>query len=131
MIRRLIRNPAVVALAVLALLGVLAANWGIGVTVEDQGFSWTGAPTEAQLWEVRLTRIANVVPGPAAVLAVVAALGILVIGSATEQSRQRSTRTASAAGSIRNRAATTVPNSSPSVSDSSAAASISRSTERK
>ncbi|KRE31413.1 hypothetical protein [Agromyces sp. Soil535] len=130
MIPRLIRNPAVVALAVLALLGVVAANWAIGVSVEDQGFSWSGAPTEAQLWEVRLTRIANMVPGPAALLAVVAALGILVVGSATERSRQRSTRTMSAAGSARNGAATTVPNSSSSIADALASAPISMSTER-
>jgi hypothetical protein len=87
-IRRLIRNPAVVPLAVLVLLGILAANWGIGVSVEDQGLPWTGAPTEAQLWELRLMRIANVIPGPAALLAVVAALGILIVGSATERSRK-------------------------------------------
>ena len=92
MTRRLVRNPAVIALGVLAIVGVIVALWGIGVTVNEVGFSWSGAPTEAQLWELRLVRIANQVPGPSALAAVAAVIGILVVGSATRRSHQRATR---------------------------------------
>ncbi len=73
---------------------MLVASWGIGVTVQDVGFSWSGAPTEAQLWELRIVRIANQVPGPAAFVAVAAVIGILVIGSGTWRSGRRATSTA-------------------------------------
>ncbi len=92
MIHRLARNPAVLVLAGVALFSMFAVNWALNLQLDDQGFGWSGAPTEAQLWEQRLLRIAGHVSGPAALTAVVSVLGILIVGSATEGAGRPATR---------------------------------------
>ena len=95
MTRRLLGNPSVIALAALVLVGVIAANWAIGVSAGDQPWMRSGAATEAQFWDVRILQIASQLPAPATLVVVVAVLGILVIGSAEWQ---RASRTVSVAG---------------------------------
>ena len=87
---RLLRNPAVIALGVLILLGTVALNWAMGVLVDQQGWSWEGRPTEEQLWQMRLSMLANAVPPWAVLTSVVALLGILVVGSASRRGEERS-----------------------------------------
>lgn len=130
MIPRLLRNPAALILGAVAVLSVLAAAWSLGTLIDYQGYTWTGEPTEAQIWQERLMRAANAIPPSATMVAIAATLGVIVIGAATSRRRQRSTRTTSEAGSTENRAAVTTPNSSPSISTSSGSPSIEMSTER-
>ena len=132
----LLRSPAVLTLAALAVGASVATVWAIGASIGARLQLWPGADaTEEQLAGLRLVAIANVIPAPATLTAVFAVLGILLIGAFAGRTpatapRQRGTCTMSEAGSTRNRAATTVPNASPSISNSSGAASISMSTER-
>ena len=130
MIARLLRNPAAVVLLVAVVLSLIAVAWAIGVIVDQHGFSWTDQPTEEQVLQLRLVRLADTIPRPAAVLAVAATLGLIVIGAASAREHYRSTRTMSAAGSTENRAAVTTPNSSPSISTSWGSPSIEMSTDR-
>jgi hypothetical protein len=125
-IARLARNPYVIALLAIAALGVIGAAWSLTVLVDERGFGFS----EEQLWLARLFQLVQGIPVPATITAVAALLAVLVIGSATRAAAQRATRTINAAGSTRNLAATTTPNSSPSISNSSDSASISISTER-
>lgn len=130
MIPRLLRNPAVIVLAVAVLLAGVATIWSLGIVMEDRVSSWEGEPTEEQLWEQRWIQVAHFIPAQATILAVSGTLGIIVIGAASDRDRYRSTRTMSAAGSTAKRAAVTTPNSSPSISTSWGSPSIETSTDR-
>lgn len=130
MIRRLVRNPAAIVLAVAVVLSLITAIWTLGVVVGYEGASWEGQPTEAEIWEQRWIEAIQSIPAPATLLAVSGTLGIIVIGAATARQHYRSTRTMSAAGSTENRAAVTTPNSSPSISTSWGSPSIEMSTDR-
>jgi hypothetical protein len=133
-ITRFVRNPYVIALLSIAIVATIGAAWSLATLVDKRGFGFSAE----QLWQARLFQLLQGVPVPATMTAVAALLAVLVIGSVTQQrdhdvldsEAQRATRTTSAAGSARNLAATTVPNSSPSISNSSDAPSISMSTER-
>ena len=85
MIGRLATNPAVIVLVVLIALSVVGAVWGIQTSVSDQGITTQGEPTDEQLWQMRLTRIANFLPSIATFVGVAALLGILVIASASRR----------------------------------------------
>lgn len=89
MIRRLLANPAFVALLVLAVIGAAVAQWAVGITVVDDGFGWTGEPTAEQLLQLHLLRIAQLVGTPTAFLGVTAVLGMLAIASAAATARAR------------------------------------------
>lgn len=142
MIVRLLRNPAVVLLALVAVVAVFSTAWALGVLMTEQGVSWSGEPSEEQLWALRIIRFADMIAPTATTVAVLAVLGVIIIGAvssrtlthdAAEPDRQRaprSTRTMSAAGSTENRTAVTTPNVSPSISNSWGSPSISSSTER-
>jgi hypothetical protein len=90
MTARLFRNPAVIVLGALIVLALVGLNWAMGVLVDQQGWSWEGRPTEEQLWQMRLSMLANAVPPWAVLTAVVALLGILVVGSASRRAEERS-----------------------------------------
>jgi hypothetical protein len=134
MIARLGRNPYVVALLIIAIVGAFATAWSMAALVDEQGFGFS----QGELWRARLWLLLQGIPVPATITAVAALLAVLLIGSATSELEranadrdvQRATRTRSADGSTRNRAATSVPKSSPSISNSSESPSISMSTER-
>ncbi|MEF3402726.1 hypothetical protein [Agromyces sp. CCNWLW203] len=83
MIRRLVSNPAALVLLALVVLGALGVLWGIGVSAVDQGFSYEGQPSSEQLWQMRVIRIANFVPGPATFVSIASLLGLLAIASAS------------------------------------------------
>lgn len=84
---RLLGNPFVVVLAAIAVLAVLASAWAVGVVADDQGMSWSVAPSEEQLWQLRINRLANFIPAPAAMVVVFAVLGVIVIGAVTSRVR--------------------------------------------
>ncbi len=99
---RFASNPALVALAALAILGFIATAWALGVMVDDVGnISWSGLPSEEQLWQLRLSRIVNLLPAPAAMMTVASLLGILVVGSAERQSASRTRSAARPTGELR------------------------------
>ena len=87
---RLIHNPAVIVLGALIVLGIVGLNWAMGVLVDQQDWSWAGRPTEEQVWQMRLSMLANAVPPWAVLTSVVALLGILVVGSASRRGEERS-----------------------------------------
>ena len=84
---RLLGNPFVVVLAAIAVLAVLASAWAVGVVAGDQGMSWSVAPSEEQLWQLRINRLANLIPAPAAMVVVFAVLGVIVIGAVSSRVR--------------------------------------------
>jgi hypothetical protein len=86
-ITRLLGNPFVVVLAAIAVLAVLASAWAVGVVADDQGMSWSVAPSEEQLWQLRISRLANLIPAPAAMVMVFALLGVIVIGAVSSRGR--------------------------------------------
>lgn len=101
MTRRLLRNPAVLVLATMVVLGILALNWAIDANLSFQGttFQVTGADgalLEEQLWQMRIASISQHVPGWATLTAVVALLGIFVVGSASRRGQHRSDSPATA-----------------------------------
>ncbi len=139
MIARLGRNPYAIALLSIAIVGAIATAWSLALLLDEQGFGFS----EEQLSRARLSLFVQGIPVPATMTTVAALLGVLVIGSATSARDQgsrdegrgsdpphRPTRTTTEAGSTRTRAATTVPNSSPSISTSSEPPSISMPPER-
>ena len=83
MIRRLLGNPAFVVLLVLTVIGASVAQWAVGLTVDDDGFGWSGEPTAEQLMQLNLLRLAQFAATPAAFLAVTAVIGMLALASAT------------------------------------------------
>lgn len=85
MIGRLATNPAVIVLVILAVLSLVGAVWGIQTSVSDQGITTQGEPTDEQLWQLRLMRIAALLPSIATFVGVAALLGILVIASASRR----------------------------------------------
>jgi len=85
MTRRLLRNPAVIVLGALVLLGVLGLNWSMGVLLDQQSWGWQGNPTEEQLWQMRTSFIAQALPPLAVLTAVIALVGICIVGSATRR----------------------------------------------
>jgi hypothetical protein len=90
MIRRLVTNPAVVVLVVLAVLAALAVDWGIDTTLATQSMSWTGEPSEEQLLALRISQIANILPAPGVLVGVLSVLGILAIAAVTRSTMMRS-----------------------------------------
>lgn len=122
-------HPAEVALAVIAVVSLIAL-WGTVNSVLQNSISWTGEPSDEVIFEMALNTLSWGLAMPAlATAAAASALGLVLIWCLSQRP-QRGTRTMSEAGSTRNRAETTVPNSSPSISSSSGAASISMSTTR-
>jgi hypothetical protein len=84
MIRRLATNPAALVLVAVVILCVFGTVWGIELNVSSQGgMSWTGEPSEEQLWQLRLIRISGSLPPITTFVGVAALLGILVIASAS------------------------------------------------
>jgi len=85
-IRRLLRNPAAIALAVIVIGAAVAVVWAIGVVVEDTGEIFLNPePSEAAIAQYRVIQIANAVPGPATLVGVVALLGFIIVGAATSR----------------------------------------------
>lgn len=123
-------HPSEVALAVIAVLSLIAL-WGtVKRLSENSSFSWSGEPSDEVIFQMALNTLSWGLAMPAlATAAAASALGLVLIWCLSQRP-QRGTRTMSEAGSTRNRAETTVPNSSPSISSSSGAASISMSTTR-
>ena len=85
MTARLLRNPAVIVLGALVILGILGLNWAMGVLLDQRGWGYEGAPTEEELWQMRASMLAQVLPTWATFTAVVALLGILVVGAASRR----------------------------------------------
>ena len=86
MIGRLLRNPAAIALALIAIGAAAAVVWAIGVVVEDTGEIFLNPePSEAAIAQYRVIQIANAVPGPATLVGVVALLGFIIVGAATSR----------------------------------------------
>lgn len=84
MIRRLGTNPALLVLVAVVILCLIGTAWGIEMNVSSQGgMSWTGEPSEEQLWQLRLIRISGELPPITTFVGVAALLGILVIASAS------------------------------------------------
>lgn len=122
-------HPAEVALAVIAVISLIAL-WGTVDSALQNSISWTGEPSDEVILEMALNTLSWVLAMPAlATAAAASALGLVLVWCLSQRP-QRGTRTMREAGSTRNRAETTVPNSSPSISSSSGAASISTSTTR-
>ncbi len=130
MMRRL--HPAEVALVVLAIVPIVVLWELLAATQRNTGMSWSGEPSQEVIFTMALNQLAHLLGPVLGTVSGAAALGLVLIWclAPARQRSTRSTRTTSAAGSTRNRAATTVPNSSPSISNSSGSASISMSTER-
>jgi hypothetical protein len=84
-ISRLLGNPFVVVLAAIAVFAVLVSAWAVGVAADDHGMSWSGAPSEEQLWQLRINRLANFIPAPAAMVMAFALLGVIVIGAVSSR----------------------------------------------
>jgi hypothetical protein len=127
-VRRL--HAAEVILAVICVVSLIAL-WGtVSRLLENSGASWSAEPSDQVIFEMALNNLSWAIAMPAlATAAAASALGLVLIWCLSPD-RQRATRTMSEEGSTRNRADTTVPNSSPSISNSSGAASISMSTTR-
>jgi hypothetical protein len=87
---RLLRNPAVIVLGAIVLLGLFALNWAMGI-ISGEPWGYEGTPTEEQLWQMRTMMIAQAVPPWAVLTAVVALVGILVVGSASRRPEPRPT----------------------------------------
>ena len=123
-------HPAAIALGVLCVLFLLGLVWAVVAMQEaESGLQWSGespSPEVVQTWA--LFNFGYSLALPALGLATAASGLGLVLVWCLPRVLQRGTRTMRAAGSTWNRAATTVPNSSPSISNSSGSASISIST---
>jgi hypothetical protein len=125
-------HPALIALGVIGVAATIGLWWLAAVVLQAQReLQWSGdVPTPEVIRAWAFFNFANMIAIPAlATAAAASALGIVLVWCLSP-GRQRATRTMSEAGSTRNRAETTVPNSSPSISSSSGAASISMSTTR-
>ncbi|WP_056006258.1 hypothetical protein [Agromyces sp. Root1464] len=72
-----------ILLVVVAVLSAVVAVWGVQMLATDQGIMTEGEPTEEQLWQLRMIRVANFVPPIGTFVGVAAVLGILVIASAS------------------------------------------------
>jgi hypothetical protein len=126
-------HPAAVALAVIPVVSLIALWDSVTRNIQNNGFSWSGEPSDEVVLAMALHNLSWALVMPALGTAAAASvLGLVLIWclSPDRQSSWRSTRTMREAGSTRNRAETTEPNSSPSISNSSGAASISMSTTR-
>ena len=123
-------HPTVIALGAVAVLPLLVAAelYNASRRTMTMGFSWQGEPSDEQVMAMAMNQLSWTLGPILAATSAAAALGLVLFWCLAP--RQRGTRTMSDAGSTRNRAATTVPNSSPSISNSSGAASISMSTAR-
>lgn len=125
-------HPAVIALGAIALAATIGLWWLAVVALEAaRGLQWSGDVPEPEVIRAwAFLNFAHIIAMPAlATAAAASALGLVLVWCLARL-RQAGTRTMSDAGSTRNRAETSVPNSSPSISNSSAPASISMSTER-
>ena len=87
-LRGVLVDRAVVALAVIAVLGVAAAIWSASwEPAQPPGVSYFGEPTYDDLWPVRLEYLASAVAGAATIAAVGGCIGILVVLAARLRSR--------------------------------------------
>lgn len=116
-------HPAQVALAVIAIVSLIALWSTVNRLIQnnDNGFSWSGEPSDEVILEMAFNTMSWGLIAPALGTAAAASvLGLVLIWclSPDRQSSPRSTRTMSAAGSTENRTAVTVPNASPSISNS-------------
>ena len=100
----------------------LLALWGtVDSALQNNGFSWSGEPSDEVIVAMALNTLSWVVVMPAlSTAATASALGLVIVWclSPDRQRSPRSTRMMSAAGSTEKRAAATMPNSSPSISNS-------------
>jgi hypothetical protein len=125
-------HPATIALGVIAVAAAVGLWWFASALQDVQrGLEWSGEvpPPDVMLGWAFLNFAYTLAMPALATAAAASALGLVLIWCLSPRP-QRATRTMSEAGSTRNRAETTVPNSSPSISSSSDAASISMSTTR-
>jgi hypothetical protein len=138
-------HPAMIALGAIA-LAAMVGLWAAANAVQElqRGMQWSGEEPPPEivriwaLWEL-LSAVGFPALATAAAASVLAIILAVVLGRALGSTAQpaqpvptdqSATRTMSDAGSTRNLADTTAPNSSPSISNSSGAASISMSTVR-
>jgi len=125
-------HPAAIALGVLCVLFLLGLGGSVAAMQAAEGqLQWSGdspSPRVVQTWALFNFGYSLALPS-LGIATAASALGLVLVWCLPRM-LQRGTRTMSAAGSTRNRADTTVPNSSPSISNSSASASISMSTTR-
>jgi hypothetical protein len=122
-------HPAEIGLVVLTIVPLAVLSELLAATRRNTGMSWSGEPSQEQILAMALSQLAFLLGPVLGTVSGAAALGLVFVWCLAP-SRQRSTRTMSAAGSTRNRAAKIMPNSSPSISNSSGSPSISMSTER-
>jgi nucleoside permease NupC len=114
-------HPAQVALAVIAVVSLIALWDTVTRSIQNNGFSWSGEPSDEVIFAMALNTLSWVILMPAlATAAAASVLGLVLIWclSPDRQSLSRSTRTMSAAGPTENRTAVTTPNASPSISNS-------------
>ena len=125
-------HPAAIALGVLCVLFLVGLGWAVAAMQAAEGqLQWSGespSPEVVRLWALFNVGYSLALPS-LGIATAASALGLVLVWCLPRM-LQRGTRTTSAAGSTRNRADTIVPNSSPSISNSSASASISMSTAR-
>lgn len=135
-------HPAEIALGAFAIVSALAL-WLMGEWVRThQGFGYNGEPTDEQLSMMAVSQLTWLLSPALAFAAAGSALGLVVAWcirpartdapSRTTRADQSSsaTRTMSAAGSTENLTESTLPNSSPSISNSWGSPSTTSSTER-
>ena len=120
-------HPAAIALGVLCVLFLLGLGWAVAA-IQLQWSGESPSPEVVRMWALFNFGYSLALPS-LGIATAASALGLVLVWCLPRM-LQRGTRTTSAAGSTRNRADTIVPNSSPSISNSSASASISMSTAR-
>lgn len=135
-------HPAEIALGTFAIVSALAL-WSMGEWLRaNQGFGWSGEPNEEQMIMMAVSRLFWSLSPTLGFAAAGALLGLVFarcLRSAPSDARSTrtppdqsssATRTMSAAGSTENLTESTLPNSSPSISNSWGSPSTTSSTER-
>jgi hypothetical protein len=135
-------HPAEIALAAVAVVSALAL-WSMGEWVRtNQEYGWSGEPTAEQLLRIAVSQLfwslspALAFAAPGSVLGLVFAWCFRPDRTDASSARtslgqsSSATRTMSAAGSTENLTESTLPNSSPSISNSWGSPSTTSSTER-
>lgn len=136
------RHPAELGLGTLAVVAALAL-WLMGEWVRtNQGFGWSGEPTDEQMLMMAVSQLWWALSPAFAFAAAGSVLGLVFVWcfrlapselrrrSTTADQSSSATRTMSAAGSTENLTESTLPNSSPSISNSWGSPSTTSSTER-
>ncbi len=135
-------HPAEIALGTVAIFSALAL-WSMGEWLRtNQGFGWSGEPNEEQMMLMAVSRLFWSLSPTLGFAAAGSVLGLVFarslrparndarsIRTRPDQSSS-GTRTTSAAGSTENLTERTLPNSSPSISNSWGSPSTTSSTER-